>query len=500
MANALMIDPATGQPMDPYAAFRRLPANTFRYSTGADDQAMYDQVSGNYIGQSDPEGWSSGQDFENLLAGTPFQSKYSSRGFEHLGDNRFGITMQQPGAHKYDTMLAEYGMDPATGEWVLQNDPMDAPTRQISSGEQFRDRAEQVAALAAAAGTMYFGGGALMGLGGGAGGAAAGAGAGGVGGTFGGALGADAAAGLVGGGLGGAGSALTAPGAFAAGGGLASGGALAAGGLGATYGGYGADAAAGLVGGGGGGAGSALTAPGAFTPGGGLASGGGAASFGGASLGGGGNMGNVGTSLADFFTGNGNLSDYLRAGSTLYGMYANNRATDAASQGQSEANALMRQMYEQNRADNQPLLDMRNSTLPKIQSLLANPSSITSDPGYQFGLNQGQSQIDNQAAARGGYYSGAQMKASQRYGQDYAGTKLNDSMNRLMGVAGLGQIGATANQANNTNYSQMGSGGLAQQGNIRGSGYMGQANTLLNGVNSGMQDYWWNQALRGGGP
>lgn len=217
--------------------------------------------------------------------------------------------------------------------------------------------------------------------------------------------------------------------------------------------------------------------------------------------GGGGNvMGNkAGTSLADFFTGNGSLSDYMRAGSTLYGMYANDRATDAAVGGQNDANALMRQMYEQNRADNQPLLDMRNSTLPQIQNLLANPSSITSDPGYQFGLKQGQSQIDNQAAARGGYYSGAQMKASQRYGQDYASTKLNDSLNRLMGVAGLGQVGATANQSNNTNYSQMGGNGFVQNGNNRGSGYIGGANTLLNGANAWMQDNYWQQALKGGG-
>jgi hypothetical protein len=92
------------------------------------------------------------------------------------------------------------------------------------------------------------------------------------------------------------------------------------------------------------------------------------------------------------------------------------------------------------------------------------------------------------------------MKASQRYGQDYASTKLNDSLNRLMGVAGLGQVGATANQSNNTNYSQMGGNGFVQNGNNRGSGYIGGANTLLNGANAWMQDNYWNQALKGGGP
>ena len=203
--------------------------------------------------------------------------------------------------------------------------------------------------------------------------------------------------------------------------------------------------------------------------------------------------------LSDFFSGNGSMSDYMRAGSTLYGMYANDKATDASVGGEQARNALLERMYNENRADNKPLIDMRNAQLPAIQNLLSNPGSITQDPGYQFGLKQGQSQIDNGAAARGGYYSGAQMKASQRYGQDYAGTKLNDSLNRLMGVANLGQIGATQQQQNNTNFGTQSGNSLASQGNTRGSGYMGQANTLFNGVNGGMQDYYWNQALKSGG-
>jgi len=199
--------------------------------------------------------------------------------------------------------------------------------------------------------------------------------------------------------------------------------------------------------------------------------------------------GGMGSSLTDFLTGGGNLSDYARLLQTGVGLYSTNRAADAAQQGQSEANALMREMYTQNRADNQPLLDLRNSTLPQISALMSNPSSITSDPGYQFGLNQGQSQIDNSSAARGGYYSGAQLKASQKYGQDYAGTKLTDSLNRLMGVAGLGQVGATQNQSNNTNYSNMGGNGLMQQGNIRGSGYVGMGNTVNNGIGDWINDW-----------
>jgi hypothetical protein len=206
-----------------------------------------------------------------------------------------------------------------------------------------------------------------------------------------------------------------------------------------------------------------------------------------------GNAGNTGNTLGDFFTGNGSAGDYGRAASTLWGMYSQNKATDAASKGQADANALMASMYAQNRADNQPLLDLRNAQLPRIQNILNDPSSVATEPGYQFGLKQGQDQINNSLAARGGYYSGQQMKASQKYGQDYAGTKLDQSLNRRMGVAGLGQIGATATQANNNLYSQNGGSGLAQQGNIRAGGYMGQGNILGSGINNWTNDWYARQ-------
>jgi hypothetical protein len=206
--------------------------------------------------------------------------------------------------------------------------------------------------------------------------------------------------------------------------------------------------------------------------------------------------GSMGTSLSDFFSGNGSASDYGRAATGLYQLYQQGRAADAASAGQAESNALMREMWQANRADNQPLLDMRNSVLPKINALMANPSSITQDPGYQFGLQQGQNQIDNSLAAQGGYYSGRQLKASQKFGQDYAGTKFTDSLNRLMGVAGLGQVGSTQNQQNNNNLAGGLGQGLVNAGNIRGSGYLGQANTVGNAVNSWFGDRWMDQYMK----
>lgn len=78
---------------------------------------------------------------------------------------------------------------------------------------------------------------------------------------------------------------------------------------------------------------------------------------------------------------------------------------------------------------------------------------VATDPGYQFGLDQGMQALDRGASARGNYLSGAALKAGQRYAQDYAGTKFNEAFNRdastksrvagfLTNVANMGQNAA----------------------------------------------------------
>jgi hypothetical protein len=474
---------------DPYAQFRRLPASTFKYQAPSADVAAYDEVSGNMRMETPFHGWSADDAFLNQLNSSAFQSKYNI--LENLGDNRLGVTFQQPGAHKYDTMRAEYGLDPATNEWVLQNNPMDAPTRQMSSAEGYRDNAELAGKMALMAAALYGGG---YGLSAGIGAAGAGAGAGAA--TATGMTAAEQIAFLAANGMTDAAIVSAYPSLAAAGGLTGVGGAAVAGGL------SGMDLAAD------GGPNSLLQSGGGDTT---RAALYGSEGYGAGMTGGetsafdagmktvGNGMSNTGTSLADFFSGNGSASDYLRLAQGIGGLYANNRAAGAAQDGEANRLALLERMYADTRKDNQPLLDLRNSTLPQINALMANPNSITSDPGYQFGLKQGQSQIDNQAAARGGYYSGAQLKASQRYGQDYAGTKLNDSLNRLMGVAGLGQVGATGNANNNSQFGQQAGNSMVNTGNIRGSGYMGGFNTANNGLNSWMQDSYWDKLLQGGG-
>lgn len=190
-------------------------------------------------------------------------------------------------------------------------------------------------------------------------------------------------------------------------------------------------------------------------------------------------------------------------------------ASRSASNKQSDASRyaadMQWKMYDQTRTDNMPALGARNSGLAGLLQMLgiggdpkaANYGSLVqpftganlaSDPGYQFGLNQGRNAIEHSAAARGGLYSGATMKALERYGQDYGGTKFGeafqrnrqssgDMFDRFASLAGLGQTGASQiGQAGMNAATNAGNFGI-QGANAQAAGQMYGANSLGNGMN-----------------
>jgi len=185
------------------------------------------------------------------------------------------------------------------------------------------------------------------------------------------------------------------------------------------------------------------------------------------------------------------------------GLYGQNKAIGAMQDATNQAHDFNRYAFDTIRADNKPLVDMRNSVLPQIQGLLSNPSSIQQDPGYAFQFAEGQKALNNGAAGRGMTYSGAQGKALQRYGQDYGATKLDQSLNRLTTVAGLGQVGSNSNNAATQNFANNQSGNALQMGNARGSAYMGTAdlfgNALQNWNNTNTQQDVMRRLFGNGG-
>jgi hypothetical protein len=187
------------------------------------------------------------------------------------------------------------------------------------------------------------------------------------------------------------------------------------------------------------------------------------------------------------------------------GANASQRAADTQAGAADRASQLQNDQFQRTREDNAPLLGARNDALSQIQNLLKNPQGITNDPGYQFGMDQGARALNSGAASRGMTYSGAAGKALSRFGQDYAGTKLDASYNRLSNLAGLGQVGANNNMQAGMNYANNVGNNMMGAANVNAAAGISNGNRWGNALNQvsayGDRNGWFggNSLQAGGG-
>jgi len=139
---------------------------------------------------------------------------------------------------------------------------------------------------------------------------------------------------------------------------------------------------------------------------------------------------------------------------------------------------------------------------PEYGSLSRNftGADLATEPGYQFGLNEGYKGLDRRALAGGSYFSGQALKAAQRFGQDYAGTKYGEAFNRdntnktrtynqLSTLGTGGQIAANQVQTAGTNWANQTGENQTANANAQGAAGIAQANTWGNALNSGAKAY-----------
>jgi len=172
---------------------------------------------------------------------------------------------------------------------------------------------------------------------------------------------------------------------------------------------------------------------------------------------------------------------------------AASQASDAATRASENSQALQYQMFQEQKALQEPWRLAGTNALAKMQQQYSNmPAAFTGrvdlgqDPGYAFRLSEGQKALDRSAAARGGLISGGAMKAAQRFGQDLGSQEYQNAYNRAL-------TGYNADVARETlGYNRLASmAGLGQTSantltNAAGSYGTNVGNAMINqGINAG---------------
>jgi hypothetical protein len=196
--------------------------------------------------------------------------------------------------------------------------------------------------------------------------------------------------------------------------------------------------------------------------------------------------------------------------------------------------AAQREMFDIGRADLAPYREGGTTAQNQLMTLLGiggdktaqgygrcakdfGMSDFTTDPGYQFRLEQGMKALNASAAAKGMGQSGANIKGATEYGQNLGSQEYQNAFNRYQtnrtaqlaplqslyaggqaaaagSAAQAGTLGANLGQT----YTGLGQ-GLAQAavagGNAQASGYLNQANAVTNALNQGMSSYMQGQYL-----
>lgn len=196
-------------------------------------------------------------------------------------------------------------------------------------------------------------------------------------------------------------------------------------------------------------------------------------------------------------------------GSAVIGGVASNRASKAQQQAQREGDAAQERMFNRQVELQEPFRQAGVNALPElVEASRYTPfgmEQFQQDPGYGFRLKEGLRALESSAAARGGLLSGNQMRGVTRFGQELGSQEYTNAFNRyqaeraarlnpLQSLTGMGQSNAATMAQQAGQYGQNLAQGAATMGNIRASGYMGQANALTGALGQGL-NYYQNQQM-----
>ena len=168
-------------------------------------------------------------------------------------------------------------------------------------------------------------------------------------------------------------------------------------------------------------------------------------------------------------------------------------AADTQAESTDRATGEQRRQFDLTRADYAPYREAGTKALGQLQTEIDKPvtsADVMSEPGYQFGLQQGQLGLDRKAAAAGGRVSGAALKSAAEYATNYATTGYNaayqrrqDRLNRLAALANIGQTATGGSAQAGANSTNAITSLLTSQGDASGAARIAQGNIWGNTVN-----------------
>lgn len=196
-------------------------------------------------------------------------------------------------------------------------------------------------------------------------------------------------------------------------------------------------------------------------------------------------------------------------GSALLGSRGAQSAADAQAAASGASIDEQRRQYDLTRSDFAPYRAAGVDALGQLKTEINRPTTAAdamSDPGYQFGMQQGQLGLDRKAAAAGGRISGAALKAASEYATNYASTGYNaayqrrqDRLNRLAALAGIGQSATGSSAQAGSAATNAITGIMGSQGDASGAYQMARNNIWGGAVNQlGAIGSRWADSAKGG--
>lgn len=135
---------------------------------------------------------------------------------------------------------------------------------------------------------------------------------------------------------------------------------------------------------------------------------------------------------------------------------------------------------------------------PAKQAVSSEPyGGFTASPSYQWRLDQGLKAIERRASANGARYSGATLKAMDRYAGGEASQEFDTYANRLAALAGVGQTATGSVAQAGQSYATGASNAYTNAGNARASAYTNTGNAINQGVQNLASAYLYNKGWGG---